>query len=71
MSDPTSIRCWYCAVEPIAVHDVTRLGSPVPEYLAQWPDGDHPHAERPPSPAELEQAGHEALSRVQRQGWTA
>lgn len=30
----------------------------------------HQHAVRPPTPAELERAGHEALSRIQREATT-
>jgi hypothetical protein len=38
MSDPTSIRCWYCAVEPIAVHDVTRCAYRAGEQLHEIAD---------------------------------
>jgi hypothetical protein len=59
------ITCWQCGVEPLTVHETTTLSDPQPTYIAgRWPDGDHAHAERAPSPGELEQAGHEALMRI-------
>lgn len=59
------MRCWYCGVEPDRLIEITRLDSPAPEYLANWPaPTDHPHAEQPPTPGQLEQAGHEALTRI-------
>lgn len=56
-------RCWYCGVEPDEVFDDSRLGSAESRYIS-WPAGDHPHAEAPPSPGQLAQAGHEALMRI-------
>lgn len=68
---PAPARCWLCGVEPVALHDITTLGEAGPRYWPQWPaDTDHRHAVRPPTPAELEQAGHEALSRIQREATT-
>jgi hypothetical protein len=63
------VKCWSCGVEPVELHDVQTLGDPEPVYLPIWPHGgDHEHAERPPTPGELEQAGHEALRRIQMGG---
>jgi hypothetical protein len=51
-------------MEPVSLIDVTELQHAEPQYLPRWPPGDHQHAERPPTPRELEQAGHEALMRI-------
>jgi hypothetical protein len=62
------VRCWQCGVEPVALHDVTTLSDPEPQYLPNWPPRtDHDHAERPPTPAELEQAGYLTLTRILRE----
>ncbi len=62
------MRCWSCGIEPDRLIDVTTLSQAEPEYLPVWPaNDDHEHAERSPSPAQLEQAGHEALQRIRRQ----
>lgn len=58
------MRCWLCGVEPVSLSDVTELQHAEPQYLPRWPPGDHRHAERPPTPGELEQAGHVALMRI-------
>ena len=59
------MRCWQCGVEPLEVFETTTLLDAQPTYIAgRWPPGDHEHAERPPTPGQLEQAGHEALSRI-------
>jgi Family of unknown function (DUF6221) len=64
-------RCWACGVEPTALYEVTTLSDPAPRYLPGWPPAtDHQHAVRPPTPGELEQAGHETLSRIHREAWT-
>lgn len=56
------MNCWQCGVEPLEVHETTALGEAQPRCIAgRWPAGDHEHAERPPTPGELEQAGHKAL----------
>lgn len=60
------MRCWACGVEPAHLFEITTLGDAQPRYLPQWPPGDHEHAERQPSPDQLEQAGHEALMRIRR-----
>lgn len=65
------MRCWFCGVEPLDVFEVTALGDAEPRFLANWPAGNHEHAERPPSPAQLEAAGHEALMRIRRQAFVA
>lgn len=63
------MKCWICDAEPNYV-DTRTFGDPGPVLTpAGWPpsaDG-HPCAERPPTPAQLEQAGHEALIRIQTQ----
>lgn len=52
-------------MEPAALYEVTTLCDPVPRYLPSWPPAtDHEHAVRPPTPGELEQAGHEALIKI-------
>jgi hypothetical protein len=59
------VRCWLCGVEPLEVFETTAFGDAQPTCIAgRWPPGDHGHAERPPTPGELEQAGHEALMRI-------
>jgi len=59
------IRCWQCGVEPHETFDVSTMESAtVTEIAGRWPSGDHEHAQRPPTPAELEQAGHQALIRI-------
>lgn len=66
------MRCWLCGAEPEMV-DVSRIQDAQPRYMpGRWPPAEdgHTHAERPPTPGELEQAGHEALSRIQREAWT-
>lgn len=64
------MRCWWCGVEPIALHDITTFGDPAPRHLPRWPAAtDHEHAEREPTPGQLEQAGHETLMRIQRLTW--
>jgi len=62
------VRCWWCGVEPDALYDVTAFGDEEPQYLAKWPrGGDHEHAERQPTPGQMEQAGHETLMRIRTQ----
>jgi hypothetical protein len=56
------MQCWVCGVEPDSVHEITSFGDIEPRYLAHWPPStDHDHAERQPTPEELENAGWEAL----------
>lgn len=61
-----TVRCWWCGVEPDSLIDITRLDQAEPAYIPNWPPSttDHAHAEHPPTPGQLEQAGHEALMRV-------
>lgn len=62
----TSMRCWLCGAEPELV-EVTRAESAEPECVpGRWPAPgvDHQHAVTPPTPGQLEQAGHEALMRI-------
>ena len=59
------MRCWQCGVEPELV-EVTTLTDAQPRYVpGRWPPGDHVHAVTPPTPGQLEQAGHDTLSRIQ------
>lgn len=64
------MRCWLCGMEPLTEIDISTLSSAFSTRMrGRWPpsaDG-HTHAERPPTPAELEQAGHEALQRIRRE----
>lgn len=61
------MKCWLCGVEPLLEIDTTALNSPFNTKTAgRWPpatDG-HQHAEQPPTPAQLEQAGHDTLMRI-------
>lgn len=53
--------------------DVSTALDTQPRYMpGQWPAAEdgHQHAVWPPTPGELEQAGHEALSRIRREAWT-
>lgn len=66
------MRCWLCGAE-LELVDVSTPADAQPRYIpGRWPAADegHQHAVRPPTPGELEQAGHEALSRIQREAWT-
>jgi hypothetical protein len=56
--------CWRCGVEPDDVVELVQFGGEKLRVIPNWPPGDHPHAERPPSPAQLEQAGHVSLMRI-------
>lgn len=64
------MRCWLCGAEPLETFEITNLGDAQPRYVpGRWPPSDdgHSHATRPPSPGELEQAGHDALMRILRE----
>lgn len=64
-----TMRCWWCGIEPELV-EITRLESAEPKYMpGHWPTPgiDHQHAVQPPTPGELEQAGHEALTQIIRE----
>lgn len=61
------MRCWACGVEPLETHDVSGLDDPGPVYVpGRWPAAEdgHEHAPRPPSAAELAEAGGRALARI-------
>lgn len=61
----SEVRCWLCGVEPLEVFETTTWGDAQPTYIAgRWPAGDHEHAVDPPTPGQLEQAGHAALMRI-------
>lgn len=63
------MKCWQCGVEPLETHEVTTLTDAQPRHIpGRWPPGDHEHAVDPPTPGQLEQAGHEALMRIRRAG---
>lgn len=58
------MRCWWCGAEA-ETYEIRDMQTAQPvRIVASWPDGDHVHTERPPSPAELEAAGHAALMRI-------
>lgn len=64
------MRCWWCGVEPDELYEITKLGDPEPRYLPNWPPAtDHEHAERQPTPEQMQQAGHETLMRIHRLTW--
>lgn len=63
-AEATQLRCWWCDVETDGLVEVTTIGGAQRRYIANWPDGDHVHTAEPPTPAQLEQAGHEALMRI-------
>jgi len=58
------MRCWWCGVEPDDVLEDTRLGDAERRYLPVWPSGDHDHAERPPTPGEMLEAGARRFDRI-------
>jgi hypothetical protein len=65
------VRCWLCGAESLFEIDITALGSPFQTKApGRWPAADdgHEHVELPPTPAQLEQAGHAALMRIIRDG---
>lgn len=61
-----TIRCWQCGLAPLSQYDVTGLGDKTQRFIpGRWPASDgHEHAEQPPTPSDLEKAGHEALMRI-------
>jgi hypothetical protein len=61
------MRCWQCGAEPLEVHEITTLDNAQLRYLpGLYPPAEdgHQHATKPPSPAELKQAGHRTLMRI-------
>lgn len=59
------MRCWQCGAEPEETFDISTFGGFEPRVLARWATrGDHYCDERPPTPAQLEHAGHRALMRI-------
>jgi hypothetical protein len=58
------VMCWWCGVEPDSVDEIMQFGGQVIALIPDWPAGDHVHAERAPSPAQLQDAGHRALMRL-------
>lgn len=59
-----SITCWWCGIEPEQLFEITQLNEAQRRYLPNWPAGDHEHAENPPTPYELLDAGHRTLMRM-------
>lgn len=60
------MNCWICGAEPVEVHSTITppCDEPVITYI-RWPHTDtHTHVEQPPTPAQLEQAGHDTLMRI-------
>lgn len=48
------MKCWWCGVEPVEVHEVRVIEQADPvRLIPEWPRGDHPHSERPPTADEL------------------
>jgi hypothetical protein len=58
-----AMSCWQCGVQPEDLVEVRSLGGPV-RFIPQWPAGDHEHAEKPPTPEELLNAGSATLLRI-------
>jgi hypothetical protein len=60
-----AMKCYLCGAEPDMV-EVSTLDSAEPKFIpGHWPVAeDHVHALAPPTPAELERAGHEALRNI-------
>jgi len=64
-----TVRCWWCGIEPELV-EISTLNSAEPRYMPGcWPTPavDHQHAVDPPTPGQLEQAGHDALMQIIRE----
>ena len=62
----TQHACWVCGAVP-ELYDARTFGSAGPEYIAgTWPvpASDHLHVNNPPTPEQLEAAGHAALRRI-------
>lgn len=58
--------CYVCGEVP-TLYDATTFGDREPVYVAgAWPTPalDHEHANTPPTPEQLEDAGHAALRRI-------
>jgi len=65
-----AVRCWQCGVEPMETFEVSTFTDAQPRYIpGRWPAAEdgHPHAAQPPTPGQLEHAGHEALMRIIRE----
>jgi hypothetical protein len=59
-----------CGAEPDLV-EISTANDAQPRYVpGRWPPAEdgHQHAAQPPTPGQLEQAGHEALMRIRRAG---
>lgn len=48
----TEISCWWCGVEPDDIVEITYFGGRL-DRIPNWPAGDHPHAEKPPTADEM------------------
>jgi hypothetical protein len=58
-----TIRCWHCGVQPEDLDEVRSPEGSV-RFVPQWPVGDHEHAERPPTPEGLHDAGSATFLRI-------
>jgi hypothetical protein len=58
------VRCWWCGVKPIVVFEEQRLCQAEPSYRYNWPNSDHDHAVKPPTPGQLLAEGGRAYDRL-------
>lgn len=57
------MRCWWCGAEPDGLVDVMVMESAQPiRQIPIWPQGDHIHAEKPPTPNDLLQQAYGLLN---------
>jgi hypothetical protein len=57
------MRCWWCGAEPVEIHELRTMESNVPvRLIPEWPPGDHPHSERPPTADELAAEAYRLLN---------
>jgi hypothetical protein len=57
------MNCWWCGIEPIGVYEVRVMESAsAVRLIVQWPDGDHPHSEEPPSADEMAEQAYRMLN---------
>jgi hypothetical protein len=66
------IRCWACGVEPEETYEVQSMEqADAIATVIRWPAStDHEHADRQPTPEELDAAGRVSLLKIQEE-WTA
>ncbi|MEU4558508.1 hypothetical protein AB0F72_08960 [Actinoplanes sp. NPDC023936] len=51
-------------MEPDEIHEVTSFEGETLKRFPVWPAGDHVHAVLPPTPSQLEDDAHRALTRI-------